>query len=70
MIIRVPFLAIVVRPCGNGMNSLDQTIVGGGKPTAWQRTEATEFARIFVSLSGIWMNRGGARFKKETNRIN
>ena len=69
-IIRVPFLAIVVRPCGNETNPLDQTIVGGGKPKARQRTEATEFAGTLVSLAGVWMKRGGAKFKKETNIIN
>ena len=69
-IIRVPFFVMVVRPCGNGTNSLDQTIVGGGKPKARQRIEATEFAGTMVSLSGVWMNRGGARFKKETNIMN
>ena len=67
---RLPFLAIVVRPCGNGTNPLDQTIVGGGKPKARQRIEATEFAGTLVSLSGVWMNRGGARLKKETILIN
>ena len=64
-IIRVPFLAIVVRPCGNETNSLDQTTVGGGKPKARQRTEATEFAGTLVSLSGVWMKRGGAKFKRK-----
>ena len=64
-IIRVPFLAIVVRPCGNETNSLDQTTVGGGKPKVRQRTEATEFAGTLVSLSGVWMKRGGAKFKRK-----
>ena len=66
----MPFLAIVVRPCGNGTNPLDQTIVGGGKPKARQRIEATEFAGTLVNLWGVWMNRGGARFKKDTNIMN
>ena len=65
MIIRVPFLVMLVRPCGNGTNSLDQTIVGGGKPKASQRTEATEFAGTLVSLLGVWMKRGGAKFKRK-----
>ena len=69
-ITRVPFSVTLVRPCGNGTNSLDQTIVGGGKPKARQRTAATEFAGTLVSLSGVWMNRGGARFKKENRIIN
>ena len=56
---------MVVRPCGNGTNSLDQTIFGDGKPKARQRIEATEFAGTLVSLSGVWMNRGGARFKRK-----
>ena len=66
----MPFSAIVVRPCGNGTNPLDQTIVGGGKPKARQRIEATEFAGTLVNLSGVRMNRGGARFKKDTNIMN
>ena len=40
--LRVPFLVMEVRPCGKGTNPLDQTIVGGGKPIARQRTDATE----------------------------
>ena len=49
-------LATVVRPCGNGTSPLDQIIVGGGKPKAWQETEASEFAITFITLLGISMN--------------
>jgi len=57
-IFRVP-LVTVVRPCGKGTSPLDQTIVGGGKPNAWQEIEATEFPITFVSLSGVLINSGG-----------
>lgn len=56
---------MVVRPWGNGTNPLDQTIVGGGKPIALQPTDAAEFARTPVSLSGVWMNLGGTRIRKK-----
>lgn len=63
--LRVPFLVMEVRPCGNGTNPLDQAIVGGGKPIARQRTDATEFARTFINLSGVWMNLGGTRIREK-----
>ena len=52
-------LVTVVRPCGNGTSPLDQRIVGGGKPKAWQEIEATEFPTTFESLSGVLVNTGG-----------
>ena len=52
-------LATVLRPCGNDTRPLDQTIVGVGKPKAWQETEASEFAVTFITLSGVLMNCGG-----------
>ena len=53
-------LVTVLRPCGNGTSPLDHTTVGGGKPSARQEREATEFPVTFVTLSGISMNWGAA----------
>ena len=52
-------LVTVLRPCGNDTRPLDQTVVGVGKPKAWQETEASEFAVTFITLSGVLMNCGG-----------
>ena len=58
-------LVTVVLACGNGTSPLDQTIVGGGKPKAWQETEASEFGVILITLSGVSMNRGGTELITE-----
>ena len=63
-------LVTVLRPCGNDTRPLDQTIVGVGKPKAWQETEVSEFAVTFITLSGVLMNCGGTEMitKQKQNK--
>ena len=60
-------LVTVVRPCGNGTSPLDHTIIGGGKPKAWQETEVCEFALTSITLSGVLMNCGETEMITEKN---
>ena len=62
-ICRVPLL-ILVRPCGNGTRSLDQTIFGEGTPNAWQETNAFVPLLTEMTLFGFLVNRGGTEENK------
>ena len=57
-IYRVPLLTLV-RPCGNGISPLDQTIFGEGKPNAWQEADAFLPLLTVITLFGVLVNRGG-----------
>lgn len=63
----MPFLT-VLRPCGNGINPLDQVIAGDGKPKARQETEAMVFPVTFITLLGISMNCGGTNKIRKRNK--
>ena len=54
---RVPLLTLV-RPCGNGTSPLDQTILGEGKPNAWQEADAFLPPITVITLFGVLVNRG------------
>ena len=63
---KVPFLTLV-RPFGNGTSPLDQTILGEGKPNAWQEADAFLPPITVMTLFGVLVNRGGT--EEKNNKI-